>query len=282
VGAIDDACGECSSCFHIEAETHPDFIAVEPEGTMIKIGQIRALQEQVQLKPVAGHYRFVILNEAELMSEEAANALLKGLEEPPGQTILILVTSKLYAMLPTIVSRCQKIRFNPLTDQQVTMLLKQKKSYDPSQLARAAALAMGRIGLAMEMDPKSLETEWLKFRQIFHCGPSSEMGDLLALAQEYAQDRETTQRALQWIGLGLRDLLMIKVHSRPSSVLPGSFFPPEAPELLKAATQLDVEELMAFASLVHWIWKALARNINRQLALEVLLLQIRNTLSRKS
>jgi DNA polymerase-3 subunit delta' len=277
----DDACGECSSCLHIEAETHPDFIAVEPEGTMIKIGQIRTLHEQIQLKPMAGRYRFVILNEAESMNEEAANALLKGLEEPPGQTVLVLVTSKPYAMLPTIVSRCQKIRFTPLTDQQVIMLLKQKKSYEPSQLGRVVALSMGRIGLALETDPKSLEAEWLKFRQIFRCDSSGDMGELLALAQEYAQDRESTQRAIQWIGLLLRDLLMIKVQSKPSSVLMGSSSPPEAGELLKTATELDVEELMAFASLVHWIWKALARNINRQLALEVLLMQIRNTLSQK-
>jgi len=278
----DDACGECSACLHTESETHPDFVSLEPEGTMIKIGQVRALQEQIQLKPMAGRYRFVILNEAETMNEEAANALLKVLEEPPGQTILVLITSQPHTILPTVVSRCQKIRFTPLTEQQVMMLLKQKKSCDPSQLGRVAALAMGRIGLALELDPKTLEAEWLKFSQILLGDSSGDMEELLGLAQEYAHDREATQRALQWIGLWLRDLLTIKIQSKPSFVLTGSSSPPEADELLKASTKLDVEEIMAFASLIHWIWKALARNINRQLALEVLLMQIRHTIKRAS
>jgi DNA polymerase-3 subunit delta' len=273
-----DACGQCSSCLHIEAETHPDFISVSPDGTVIKIGQIRALQEQMHLKPMAGSYRFVILNEAESMNDEASNALLKSLEEPPDQTTLILITSQPHAMLETVVSRCQKIRFTPLTDQQVIAILQQKRPDAPPQLGRVVALVMGRIGLALELDPQALEKEWLRFSQILSEGPPARMEGLLEVAQEYARDRETTERALQWIGLWLRDLLMIKVQVNPSCIIAE----PSSPEFLRVGDKLSIEEVIALAGLVQWIWKALTRNLNRQLALEVLLLQIRKALSRKS
>ncbi|MGH7273616.1 MAG: ATP-binding protein [Nitrospiria bacterium] len=267
----EEACGQCLSCRTIEAETHPDLIMLVPDGNVTKIDQIRQLQEQMHLKPIAGLYRFVILDEAESMNDQAANALLKGLEEPPDQTVLILITHRPHALLGTVVSRCQKIRFNPLTDHQVIGLLQQRRSEPPSQLARVAALTMGRIGLALEVDPKALETEWLKFRQVLSNNSPRRMDGLLELAQEYGRNRETTEQALEWIGLWLRELLAIK-HKVSSS----------SPESVRIASLLSVEEIIAFAGLVHWIWKALARNLNRQLALEVLLMQIQNTISRES
>ncbi|MCI0527055.1 MAG: DNA polymerase III subunit delta', partial [Nitrospira sp.] len=210
-----NSCGQCSSCQHIEAETHPDFISIGPDGTMIKINQIRSFQGQIQLKPMSGLYRFVILDQAESMNDEAANALLKSLEEPPDQTIMILITSQPHALLPTVVSRCQRIRFNPLTEQQIIGLLRQKHPEDSSRLERVAALAMGRMGMALEMDPEVLEEEWLKFNQTLLDKSKRSIQGLLDLSQEYAQNRETAERALHWMGLWLRDLLITKIQ--PSS-----------------------------------------------------------------
>ncbi len=273
-----DSCGQCLSCQHIEAETHPDFISIGPEGTLIKIDQIRAFQERMHLKPMSGLYRFVILNEAESMNDEAANALLKSLEEPPSQTVLILITSQPHALLPTVVSRCQKIRFNPLTDQQVIGLLRRKHPKASSQLGRVAALAMGRIGMALAMDPEALEEEWLKFNQtLLDRSPKSIQG-LLDLSQEYAQNRETTERALHWIGLWLRDLLITKTQPSSPCVIADS----SSQEFMGAAAKVDVEAIMSLAGLVHWILKALNRNINRQLVLEVLLMQVRKAMNEET
>jgi DNA polymerase-3 subunit delta' len=273
----DDSCGKCISCQHIEAETHPDLISVEPDGTMIKIGQIRKLQEQIHLKPLASPYRFVILNETESMNDEAANALLKSLEEPPDQTILILITSRAHTLLPTVVSRCQKIRFNLLTNQQVMEFLRQKRPGASSQPGRVAALAMGKIGMALELDPETLEEEWRRFNQAFLDRSHGSIQVLLELAQEYAQDRETTERGLYWIGLWLRDLLMAKIQSSSPCMIAD----PSSRQFIGAAAKVSVEEVMALASLIHWIFKALNRNINRQLVLEVLLMQIRKTMNQE-
>lgn len=273
-----DSCGQCPSCQHIEVETHPDLISIGPEGTLIKIDQIRAFQERMHLKPMSGLYRFVILNEAESMNDEAANALLKSLEEPPSQTVLILITSQPHALLPTVVSRCQKIRFNPLTDQQVIGLLRRKHPKASSQLGRVAALAMGRIGMALAMDPEALEEEWLKFNQtLLDRSPKSIQG-LLDLSQEYAQNRETTERALHWIGLWLRDLLITKTQPSSPCVIADS----SSQEFMGAAAKVDVEAIMSLAGLVHWIFKALNRNINRQLVLEVLLMQVRKAMNEET
>jgi DNA polymerase-3 subunit delta' len=209
------------------------------------------------------------------MNDEAANALLKSLEEPPDQTVIILITSQPHALLPTVVSRCQKVRFNPLTDQQVIVLLRQKHPKASSQLGRVAALAMGRIGMALAMDPDVLEEEWLKFNRTLLDRSSNSIQGLLELSQEYAPNRETTERALHWIGLWLRDLLIIK--TQPSS--PCVIADPSSRQFMVAAAKVDAEAIISLAGLVHWIFKALNRNINRQLALEVLLMQVRKALN---
>jgi DNA polymerase-3 subunit delta' len=275
---VGDSCGKCSACRHVEAETHPDVISIGPDGTMIKIDQIRTLQERMQLKPMSGLYRFVILDQAESMNEEAANALLKSLEEPPGQTVMFLITSQLHALLPTVVSRCQRVRFNPLTDQQVMGLLRQKHPKASSQLGRIAALAMGSVGVALEMDPEALEEEWLKLNHALLDKSQGSIQGLLDLSQEYAKDRETTERALHWIGLWLRDLLTAQVQPSSPYVIADS----SSQQFMAAAAKVNVGEVMALAGLVHWIFRSLNRNINRQLALEVLLLQVRKAMNVKT
>ena len=245
---------------------------------MIKIDQIRALQEQMQLKPMSGLYRFVILDEAESMNDEAANALLKSLEEPPDQTVVILITSQPHALLPTVVSRCQRVRFNPLTDQQVIGLLRQKYPEASSQLRRVAALARGRIGMALQMDPEALEEEWLKFNKTLLDRSQRSIQGLLDLSQEYAQNRETTERALHWIGLWLRDLLITKIQPSSPCVIADS----SSGQFMGAAANVSVEEVMALAGLVHWIFKSLNRNINRQLVLEVLLMQAHKAMNEET
>lgn len=261
-----DSCGQCHSCVQIEAETHPDFLLISPEGSMIKIGQVRELQERIYLKPIAGEYRFVIFDRAESINVEAANALLKVLEEPPDRTVLILITTRLHGMLETVVSRCQRIRFSPLTIAQTTQILHKRYPQTPFPFDRLATLAMGKVGEILEMDPEALLAEDQRFKQALSGHSPGSMAGPLDLAQEYARDRESTERALKWIGLWLRDQVLLQI-ARPKNS--------------HAVDGLSIEKAMALAGLVHWIWKALARNINRQLALEVLFLQIRHAQSRK-
>jgi DNA polymerase-3 subunit delta' len=107
-----DACGACRPCRQLEQGHSPDLLIVEPQGAKIKIEQIRALGPQTQFGPAEFRWRFILVDEAEKMTEPAANSFLKLLEEPAENTAFILLTFNESALLPTLVSRCQRIKFN--------------------------------------------------------------------------------------------------------------------------------------------------------------------------
>ena len=112
------ACNSCSSCIKFNSNNHPDFTIIDSEdGKNIKIGQIRLLQEQISEKPIVSEKKIYIINNADLMTIEAQNCLLKTLEEPPEYALIILVLSNENKLLNTINSRCTKISFNKLTNE---------------------------------------------------------------------------------------------------------------------------------------------------------------------
>ena len=117
-------CHTCDSCIKFESENHPDFLCIEPDGKSIKIEQIRAMQEKVYEKPINGERKVYILNDAEKMTQEAQNCLLKTLEEPPEYIVIILITSNENKVLNTIKSRCMKLYFNNLSNADIEKVLK--------------------------------------------------------------------------------------------------------------------------------------------------------------
>ncbi len=117
-------CQKCKSCLEFAGESHPDFLQVEPEdGKTIKIEQIRYLQEKIAEKPVTSERKVYIINKCDSMTREASNALLKTLEEPPSYATIILITSNESKLLVTIKSRCTKIAFTPLSEEDIKTYL---------------------------------------------------------------------------------------------------------------------------------------------------------------
>ena len=115
------ACENCSSCIKFNGGNHPDFMLIDSEdGKSIKISQIRLLQEEIAQKPIISNHKVYIVNNSDLMTVEAQNCLLKTLEEPPEYATIILVLSNENKLLSTIKSRCAKIVFNKLTDNELT------------------------------------------------------------------------------------------------------------------------------------------------------------------
>jgi len=107
-----DACGTCPSCIKAISGTHPDLVVVNPEARWIKVGEIREILADIGLKPYEARTKCIIIDPAESLNTESANALLKTLEEPPGHTVIILVSHRPKVLLPTVVSRCQFVRFS--------------------------------------------------------------------------------------------------------------------------------------------------------------------------
>ena len=109
-------CGNCKSCIEFESNNNPDFNYIEPDGKVIKIDQIRFMQNKILEKPIVSNKKVYIINDADLMTKEAQNCLLKTLEEPPEYIVIILIVSNESKMLTTIKSRCMKIQFQKIED----------------------------------------------------------------------------------------------------------------------------------------------------------------------
>lgn len=119
-------CNICKSCVEFDSGNNPDFIEIEPDGKVIKIEQIRQLQSKVVEKPVNSGKKVYIINDADLMTKEAQNCLLKTLEEPPEYIVIILIVSNENKVLTTIKSRCMKIHFDKIEDEQIQKYLREK------------------------------------------------------------------------------------------------------------------------------------------------------------
>jgi len=146
-----DACGSCAACRRIAGGSHPDVLAIEPpEVGATKIEVVRPAIAAAAYRPFEGRCRVVIVNEADRLTEDAANALLKSLEEPPAGTVFILVTARPEVLLPTIRSRCSRLRFGRLSASDVARFLIERKGMEAEEAHAVAAVADGSPGRALE------------------------------------------------------------------------------------------------------------------------------------
>ena len=143
-----DACGACTACRRIVRGVHPDVIVIEPgESGTIKIEQVREVIDKAGFRPFEGRRRVVIIDEADALVVPAQNALLKTLEEPPSASVFLLVSSIPDALLPTVLSRCPRLRFGTIAATDIADVLMREHEYSEGE-ARAAA-ADGSIGRAL-------------------------------------------------------------------------------------------------------------------------------------
>jgi DNA polymerase-3 subunit delta' len=146
-----DSCGTCPSCTRIARQVHADVLLIQPGETgAIRIDQIRDAIERTAYRPFEGRRRVVIIDDADAVNVEAQNALLKTLEEPPSTSTFVLVTSKPDMLLPTVLSRCQRLRFGRLSPADVAAVLIRDHGYAETDAHAAASLSDGSIGLALE------------------------------------------------------------------------------------------------------------------------------------
>lgn len=149
-------CNHCKSCIEFDTNNNPDFVLISPDGNNIKIEQIRDIQKRIQEKPIISEKKVYIIDNADLMTTEAQNCLLKTLEEPPEFAVIILIGSNSNTFLPTIKSRCTIMNFNKISDEKMTKYLREKcdvKNIDQNMLY----MYQGSIGKALELKEKQEE-----------------------------------------------------------------------------------------------------------------------------
>ena len=152
-----DACGSCASCRRIERGVHPDIIVLEPRDTgTIRIDEVREVVATAGYRPFEARRRVVIVDEADAMLAPAQSALLKTLEEPPSASVFLLVSSMPDALLPTVLSRCSRLRFGPLKAAEVSEVLMTSHRYSEPDARAAAIEAEGSIGQALAMQSVDL------------------------------------------------------------------------------------------------------------------------------
>ena len=204
-----DGCGVCPCCRKILGGNFPDFISIGPDGKNIKIEQIRELNHNLGYAPLSGGYRVCVIQRAEAMTGEAANSFLKTLEEPPPGNILVLNATDPRDLLPTIVSRCQRVSFRPLKTEEITGRLAESTSLDVSAAAILARTADGSLGRALEMGESNyLERRQIWLRRLFEL-PGQSRAEAMNLAVESAKESRVGLDQPGNKKVGLFDLLAV-------------------------------------------------------------------------
>ncbi|MCI0462185.1 MAG: DNA polymerase III subunit delta' [Gemmataceae bacterium] len=180
-----EACDQCHSCAQVAADTHPDFVvASRPEESLeVPIEVVRELCRSFALKSARGRGKVAILDDADDLNDAAANCFLKTLEEPPPRSVLLLIGTSAERQLATIVSRCQVVRFRPLSEKLVAELLHAQGMADAALVERLARLSGGSLGQAQALAEPAL---W-GFRRTLLQGLTQPQPDTVALAQAWTQ-----------------------------------------------------------------------------------------------
>ncbi|HEU4798429.1 MAG TPA: DNA polymerase III subunit delta' [bacterium] len=216
----DDACGECRPCRLIAGGQYPDVRTVDVERgllldprdttkTVIGIDQVRALRHEVAFPPLEGKYKVYIFAGADRMQDVAASSLLKVLEEPPPQVVIILIAESTVPMLPTVVSRCQLVRFSLIPAGEIEQALIARHNLDRGRARFIAAIAGGQLGRAVTWATSQEDLEWRE--QTLQLLERLEEADLLErmdAAEEASKDKDRLPDLLDVALFWFRDLLV--------------------------------------------------------------------------
>ncbi|MCE5335564.1 MAG: DNA polymerase III subunit delta' [Desulfobacteraceae bacterium] len=267
-----DMCGECGGCRKIAQNVHPDLLRVRSEGAYIKIEQIRELRERVRFRPFEGRYRIVIIEDAQKLREEAANAVLKILEEPPSGNIFILIAPESQMLLPTIVSRCCHVRFQPLADELVAECLMKESCLSPETAAEMARLAAGSLDRARWLTEEGRVAGWKKVVENLRRLEELSIMDFFPMVSEWTGNREAVEQDLECIRLWVRDLVLHRLSGdHPLTfALDG--------KTLEAASNVPPERLFLLYHEVEGAMQSLKVNANLQMTLEGVCLAIKDSL----
>jgi len=263
-----EPCGSCRSCRKIESDNHPDIIRIKPAGPLIKIDQIRTLCQTIAMRPYEAGTRVVIISDAQAMNPAAGNALLKVLEEPPDRTILILVAAHTSDLLPTIVSRCQHIRFNPISRKSLESVLEREHGIDSGDAAIIAAMAGGSVSRALRM----YRSNWIKRRHWLiselESLSTNSVNRLLALGDQLAKNKDDLPDTLEIFKSWYRDLVIAKLN--PDRVLKHDL----ASNLQQTSQNMSLTSLLLNYEIIQSTQKALRTGTNIRMAMESMVLKL--------
>jgi len=262
-----EGCGECISCRKIMSGNHPDIHTLEPDGQFIKVDQVRALQKDLSYRPYEAPRKACIINGADRFNQSSGNSLLKTLEEPPGNAIMILLAANIDAVLPTIRSRCQLISFSGVPADEINGFL-ENSGIDPGTARAAASLAEGSIARALSLCNDEIMAERADVITSACNLSLKNMIDLFSFGEQFDKDREKSLQSLDMLTCFWRDMLHLSsgsyeiVNRDLSTILER-----ETPRRSREALLRDIESLGKTK-------QAILRNANVRLSMDVLSMQL--------
>jgi DNA polymerase-3 subunit delta' len=267
-----DSCDECPTCLRIDAGTYGDVMTIEPDGQFIKIAQTRALVEEVYYHPREGRQRFFIIDEADRLRDEAANSLLKTLEEPPPTSTMLLLTSRPNSLLLTIRSRAQRLNFTALTVEEMQRFLTANYPRPAADTELLARITEGRIGQATAFDLSDYRQERRTLIELLELLAGGENRFRLLKAAEYIgkRERDAFEKELDLLASLLRDLLLLAAGSPRDAIVNIDV----ADRLERLAANAGVVRVTAWSERFNAVRQRLRININRQIAMEEALLRV--------
>ena len=266
-------CGACKSCRKIISGNHPDVISVQPEKAHIRIGQIRDLCNMLVMKPYEAKYRVVIISDAHTLNPEAGNAMLKVLEEPPDRTVLVLTAHHLHDLLPTIASRCQHIRFNPISHDILMDVLVTKEGVSAREADLLATLAKGSLMGALSLAASGWieQRDWilqLIGKESFGQSSMAHVTTLLAFSEKLAQEKDRLENALEILKIWFRDLMIYPLS--PEMVVNKDF----SHTLKRLSEETTTGDLLSAYDAIQSALEKINGNANPRLTLDVMMMKL--------
>ena len=269
-----DACGVCTSCKQAESHNHPDIKYITHDKTSISVNDIREqLNNDISIKPYSSEYKIYIIPDANKMTEQAQNALLKTIEEPPVYAIIILLTEHCDSLLPTIRSRCVTLTMNPVEKDKICTYLENKFQLEPEQAQIAANYCQGNIGKAIRFASSSdfieMKNQVLKLLKNLD---SMDIASIIDTIKEFSTHKNDINDYLDLMLLWYRDVLMFKVTKDANLLL----YSDEYSAISEQATKRDYENIENIIAAIDKAKVRLKANVNFDVTIELMILAMKD------
>jgi DNA polymerase-3 subunit delta' len=263
-----EPCGACRACRKIRSASHPDILRIAPSGSYIKVDQVRELCRRLSLKSNEARVRVAVLEEAQTLNPEAGNTLLKILEEPPARTLFVLLARQSSEILPTIVSRCRHIRFNPVSAQSIQAHIAANYPVSADDAAVIGKMAGGSLSRAAEMTEKG----WIGHRRWIIETLCALDGRPLhyhfAFGEALAGDARRLQTSLEIMNSWFRDLAVYSI--RPDCLINEDF----SEKIAGESGKYSLGQLTAATRAIDEAARQIGIHANPRLAVEHLLIAL--------
>jgi len=270
--AENDFCGQCVNCRRIEDGNHPDVRVIETLSTKkeISIQQVRELERELNYRSFTGKRKIAIIDPATSLNLSSQNALLKTLEEPPQNSLIILIAANEGGLLPTLRSRCLRLSFAPLSRKEIARYLQAREGKSESEAECLAALSMGSMATALTLKNSELSENRKIWTDMLVAFKKRDYRGAMMAAEALAANLDDTMKFLNWAESWYRDLLIAKLAETTDDCVNLDM----RQEVERQTSQIGIEPALNALGQIGTARTEIHRNLNRRMVLEKFLFSI--------